>query len=83
MLPIKNNGNVINNKTWSDEVVTIRLGQTQRWNMPLPLGLFAYIKVKTYGSEKNGKRSFGKCGRRGEHHQYYELFYSCSCGTKR
>ena len=25
-----------------DEVVTIRLGQTQRWNMPLPLGLFAY-----------------------------------------
>ena len=46
MLPIKNNGNVINNKTWSDEVVTIRLGQTQRWNMPLPLGLFAYIKIK-------------------------------------
>ena len=44
MLPIKNNGNVINNKTWSDEVVTIRLGQTQRWNMPLPLGLFAYIE---------------------------------------
>ena len=40
-------GNVINNKTWSDEVVTIRLGQTQRWNMPLPLGLFAYIKIKS------------------------------------
>ena len=36
-----------NNKTWSDEVVTIRLGQTQRWNMPLPLGLFAYIKIKS------------------------------------
>ena len=47
MLPIKNNGNVINNKTWSDEVVTIRLGQTQRWNMHLPLGLFAYIKIKS------------------------------------
>ena len=47
MLPIKNNGNVINNKTWSDEVVTIRLGQTQRLNMPLPLGLFAYIKIKS------------------------------------
>ena len=29
------------------EVVTIRLGQTQRWNMPLPLGLFAYIKIKS------------------------------------
>ena len=29
-------------------MVTIRLGQTQRWNMPLPLGLFAYIKIKSY-----------------------------------
>ena len=47
MLPIKNNGNVINNKTWSDEVVTIRLGQTQRWNMPLPLGLFADNNIKS------------------------------------
>ena len=57
MLPIKNNGNVINNKTWSDEVVTIRLGQTQRWNMPLPLGLFAYIKIKSLGNCETSPQS--------------------------
>ena len=27
-------------------MVTIRLGQTQRWDVPLPLGLFAYMKKK-------------------------------------